>query len=118
MMYYRLTKNIQIFLVDDSFSMERHRQEVKALFGMLAYMVKGSDPDGIELYFTVSSERHKSRKGNTKELTSILEYHKYEGDSNIRSSLKCIVQNNKDRLNMPVRRASSGPQRTISGAST
>jgi len=107
MMYNRLTKNIQIFLIDDSFSMERHRQEVKALFGILAYMVKGSDPDGIELYFTVSSERHKSKKGSTKELTSILEYHKYEGDSNIRSSLKFIVQNYKDRLKMPVRRASS-----------
>lgn len=97
----------QIFLIDDSFSMERHWQEVEALFGLLAYMVKDSDPDGIELHFTISSKRYRSRKGKTKELTKILHDKKYEGDSNIRSSLQNIVQRYKEGLKKPVNPATS-----------
>lgn len=97
----------QIFLIDDSFSMERHWQEVEALFGLLAYMVKDSDPDGIELRFTISSKRHRSKKGRTKDLTKILHDKKYEGDSNIRSSLQNIVQKYKEGLKKPVNPATS-----------
>lgn len=93
---------MQIFLVDDSSSMKRHRQEIEALFGLLAYMVKDSDPDGIELHFTVSSEKHRSKKGKTKELTRILQNKEYEGYSNIRSSLKNIVDRYMEALREPV----------------
>lgn len=99
-------KEPQIFLIDDSLSMKRHRLEVQALVGLLAYMVKDSDPDGIELFFTISGIKHRSPKGKSKELTKILHHKTYEGNSNIRSSLQTIVQNYKERLKEPVKPAS------------
>lgn len=80
--------------------MRNHWREVQNLFGLLAYMVKDSDPDGIELYFTISSNKYKSK--HTKQLVKALGNKTYEGNSNIRSSLKNIVQQYKDGLKEPI----------------
>ena len=76
--------------------MKRHWKEVQKLFEILAYMVKSSDPDGIELHFTISSDTYKEKK--TRPLTNVLGTKSYEGQSNVRSSLHDIVEAYKYRL--------------------
>jgi hypothetical protein len=51
-----------VFLVDDALSMTAHWIHLVAVFEILAYLVKSADPDGIDLLFTMSSEKHNSRK--------------------------------------------------------
>ena len=86
----------QIILVDDSSSMKRHRNELKRIAKILGYMVKGSDKDGIELRFTISEQRYNFK--HTTQLVNVLETQRFEGKSNIRRSLKDIVQGYKDKL--------------------
>lgn len=74
-----------------------HWPELKTLFGLLAYMVKRADPDGIELYFTISDIEKRSK--NTTNLTKILERHRPNGTSNIRLRLNSILQAYKAKLN-------------------
>lgn len=52
------------------------------LLGLLAYTVKDSNPDGIELYFTIYSDEYKA-KTSTK-LSDKLEKKSPGGTSNIR----------------------------------
>jgi|SRR2546423_178812 len=42
--------------------MQKHWSKVISVFYVLAYMVKDSDPDGMDLLYTVSLERQKSKK--------------------------------------------------------
>ena len=44
-------------MIDDAESMRPYWQTVKNLVGTLAYIVKDCDPDGIELYYTISSDK-------------------------------------------------------------
>ncbi|KAF1953576.1 hypothetical protein CC80DRAFT_141675 [Byssothecium circinans] len=67
----RLDGRDQIFLVDDSISMKDHWNDVKRTFGALAYLVKGRDPDGIEIRFT-NSPMLIGRKKNRGPLLKIL----------------------------------------------
>lgn len=55
-------------------------------------MVKVTDPDGIEIRFTMSREK-KKRKRNTAPLLRILDEVPYDGTSNIRTDLGDILQN-------------------------
>jgi hypothetical protein len=52
----------QVFLIDDAASMKAHEAEVKRILGILAYLVKDSDPDGLELYFTCSKQCFKEKE--------------------------------------------------------
>ena len=79
--------------------MQRHWKEVQELFGTLAYMVKDSDPDGIELHFTISGQNHQSK--HTKGLVKVLGKKSYEGHSNIRSSLNTIVRRYLEKVEAP-----------------
>lgn len=51
----------QVFLVDNSTSMRNYWDKLVPLFDVLAYIVKGSDPDGLELYFTSSDCKCKDK---------------------------------------------------------
>ncbi|KAH7063887.1 hypothetical protein BKA63DRAFT_428685 [Paraphoma chrysanthemicola] len=44
----------QIFIIDNSASMQPHRQRVEETFAALSYIVKHFDRDGMDLYFTTS----------------------------------------------------------------
>ena len=81
----------QVFLIDNSESMRPYRKEVLDLFGLLGYMVKEKDPDGIELHFTMSRNR-KERARNTGQLLRNLETVQYFGTSNVRTQLGYILQ--------------------------
>ena len=79
--------------------MQRHRGEVLALFKPLAYLLKESDPDGIELYFTMSFEFLRSKRSS--KLVEFVEHNPpREGTSNIRLSLLKIIQDYQRRLNV------------------
>lgn len=41
--------------------MKAHEAEVKRILDILAYLVKDSDPDGLELYFTCSKNHFKEK---------------------------------------------------------
>ncbi|KAF2139612.1 uncharacterized protein K452DRAFT_320254 [Aplosporella prunicola CBS 121167] len=59
-----------IFLIDDTNSMKNHWGNVDMIFGLLAYMVKDVDPDGIELFFSSAEKGFKGK--NTSELSKML----------------------------------------------
>ncbi|PVI06060.1 hypothetical protein DM02DRAFT_34015 [Periconia macrospinosa] len=64
----------QIFLFDNSASMQHHWPDVKSTFGALAYLVKSKDPDGIEIRFTSSpttTARNRNRAPLLSKLNSI-----------------------------------------------
>jgi len=73
-----------------------HWDEVITLFGVLAYIVKDSDPDGIELFFINSSEHHKAR--TTTNLLAHLKQKRPEGTSDIKIKLALILQNYMAKL--------------------
>lgn len=45
--------------------MDPHWSQVKKVFGLLSYMVRDCDPNGLDLYFTNTSKTFKSRNMNT-----------------------------------------------------
>lgn len=77
--------------------MRPHCREVRDLFGLLGYIVKSKDPDGIELHFTMSRNR-KDRARHTGQLLRTLDSVRYYGTSNIRLQLAEILQNYHTRL--------------------
>lgn len=77
--------------------MHAYRNEVQELFGLLGYIVKSKDPDGIEIRFTMSCTR-KDRARNTGQLLSTLKNVPYSGTSNIRSQLGEILQDYHAKL--------------------
>ncbi|CAO2651710.1 Nn.00g042800.m01.CDS01 [Neocucurbitaria sp. VM-36] len=89
-----LLKNIEnrdhVFLIDDSYSMRAHWQELLATFSALAYLVKGADKDGIELEFS-SSKRHYRAK-NTTTLAHHVKGRPLSEPSNIEDSLGRILE--------------------------
>lgn len=92
-----LNERDHVFLIDNSLSMRPYRREVENLFGLLGYIVKGTDPDGIEIQFTMSRDR-KERAKNTGQLLRTLETVRYVGTSNIRIQLGDIFQDYHDKL--------------------
>ena len=77
--------------------MRRHCKDACDLFGLLGYMVKGTDPDGIELRFTMSRDRD-TRARDTGPLLRTLETAPFSGESNIRTQLGEILQDYHAKL--------------------
>jgi hypothetical protein len=65
--------NAQVFLIDDSGSMKPHWDDVRNTLNALAYLVKGADLDGMDLYFANSGyEAHsKDCKGLMKVFNTV-----------------------------------------------
>ena len=55
----------QAFLIDDAESMNAHWSQVKRLFGLLSYMVRDCDSNGLDLYFTNTSKTVNSSSMST-----------------------------------------------------
>ena len=77
--------------------MKHHWPDVKDLFGPLAWLLKTRDPDGIELYFTISDGGFTSRK-HSKQLCKAVSECSPRGQSNIRQPLSRILQAYQARL--------------------
>ena len=89
-------KNLKVFLLDDSWSMGRHWEEVRDVFAHLAYIVKDADPDDIELLFTMSSDEYSSHR--TTPLLNVLKGKRPQGVCNIRSPLSRVLKEYQARL--------------------
>jgi hypothetical protein len=76
--------------------MREHWDEVKRVFDLLGYIVKDSDPDGIELFFTKSAKQYKSTA--TTKLMKTIEERRLEGSTNIGSRLGDILQKYQGKL--------------------
>ncbi|KAM3071948.1 hypothetical protein ACMFMG_008416 [Clarireedia jacksonii] len=94
----RVQKRDHIFLIDDSWSMLEYWDKVTDIFSILAYIVKESDPDGVDLYFTMSSpgEHHNHRK--TSRLEKVVRNRKPRGKSDIRVMLDSILNDYTGKL--------------------
>jgi len=83
--------------------MRQHWPEVKKVFGILAYMVKTFDPDGLDLYFTQSPEKHHHK--HTKYLVNIVDKRMdnlEKGRSDISIRLDAILNAHIAQLRRPL----------------
>ncbi|KUJ17135.1 kinase-like protein [Mollisia scopiformis] len=85
----RLATRDHVFLIDDAASMKAHKVEVKRILDLLAYLVKDSDPDGIELYFTCSKQQIKAKEPS--KLVARFENNQPAGLTDIRTRLTAVI---------------------------
>jgi hypothetical protein len=71
--------------------------EMMSVFEILAYIVKEADDDGIDLYFTMSGEKHHNK--NASPLVEIVKKRRPRGTSEISFRLEAILDSYKSRLN-------------------
>jgi hypothetical protein len=81
----------QVFIIDDAASMREDWDELCRLFEILGYLVKKSDEDGIDLYFTMTEKKHNNK--NVSALVDIAKKRKnnLQGFSNINGRLDYIL---------------------------
>jgi hypothetical protein len=107
----------KVFIIDDAISMREHWDEMCELFGILAYIVKSSDKDGIDMYFTMSDKKHNDK--DTTRLVEIVEKRKnmLRGPSNINVRLHHILgdydRNLKNEIAMLRGRSVDAPQKFL-----
>jgi hypothetical protein len=88
-----------MFLIDDSQSMAPYWEQVKVVLEALSYIVKDCDPDGTELYFTISSQYRKDQ--NTTKLLKMLINKSLKGLTDIDLRLNEILEKYKAKLDEP-----------------
>lgn len=93
----QLTHRRQAFVVDNTESLKPHLPEVTQIIKLLPYMLKNSDPDGIDMYFTKSTRQLKFKK-KTKVLLEALCEEKFVGISNITIRINQIFEDYKAKL--------------------
>ncbi|KAH7409344.1 kinase-like domain-containing protein [Cadophora sp. MPI-SDFR-AT-0126] len=93
----RLERRDHTFLIDNSESMKAHWEEVTILVGILAYMVKPFDANGLEMMYTISSSKSITSKNSSKLVTS-LEKTKPAGMSDISIRLNSILEQYKSKI--------------------
>ena len=77
--------------------MQSHRNEVVALVRLLAYLLKKTDPDGIDIYFTMTNHHHRSKSSS--QIVKALKNHDPPADRcNIRTRLLKIVGDYQTKL--------------------
>ena len=86
----------KIFIVDNSASMQAHRKEVFDVTSLLIYMLKLKDPDGLDLYFTQSTQ--KVHSGKSSKLSAAVYEAKFKGMSDMRNRLSRILQEHKSKF--------------------
>ena len=76
--------------------MDAHWSQVKRVFGLLSYMVRDCDPNGLDLYFTNTSKTFKSRNMNT--LMGELGTRTPKGLPDMRSRFASIIENYQSKF--------------------
>jgi hypothetical protein len=76
--------------------MSPYWDDVKSVFEVLAKIVKSADPNGIDLYFTMSEERYNSKKWGVNSSSKLVRIvnerrHRIRGSSNISYRLYSIL---------------------------
>ncbi|PVH88884.1 hypothetical protein DL98DRAFT_565731 [Cadophora sp. DSE1049] len=93
----RLERRDHAFLIDNSRSMKVHWADVTMLVGILAYMVKPFDSNGLEMMYTISSSKSITSKHSSK-LVASLEKTKPAGMSDISIRLNSILEQYKSKI--------------------
>lgn len=73
-----------------------HRQNVQKVVSLLGYILKDSDPDGLDIYFTQSTGKVNSRKST--ELSTAVSQARFQGVSDMRTRLSQILQVHIDKF--------------------
>jgi hypothetical protein len=76
--------------------MADHWEEVRNVLDVLAYIVKDSDPDGLEFYFTISTDYKRST--NPRELLKLLHGKCHIGSTDINLRLNEIIDKYRAKL--------------------
>lgn len=89
-------------MIDDSKTMDKHWKAVKELAMLLTWLVKGTDDDGVDLFFLSSPKRHKC-KTSTK-MYQYINDHKARTSTNLDARLNDDLEEYAKRLENPSRR--------------
>lgn len=84
-----LNKRDHVFLIDDSESMQQHNDAVALLLELLVYIVKDSDPDGVDLFFAGSQTSARSKK--VEKVSDTFDQVKFKGKPEMVSAMKKIL---------------------------
>ncbi|KAL8919647.1 MAG: hypothetical protein Q9208_006679 [Pyrenodesmia sp. 3 TL-2023] len=115
-----LNERDHIFLVDNSETMKQYKKHIADVVSLLAYIVKDSDDDGLDIHFTQSASKINSKKST--EISSAIYQQPYIGISDMRGRLGTILQEHINRFGAPVtpsrsrfgRHRSPHPQKRLS----
>ncbi|KAI4090803.1 MAG: hypothetical protein LQ339_008265 [Xanthoria mediterranea] len=115
-----LNERDHIFLVDNSGTMKQYRKQVAEVVELLAYIVKASDDDGLDVHFTQTSQKFNSK--SSKEMSNAALQQPYWAMSDMRGRLGTILQEHIKRFGDPVlpprsrfgRQRSPHPQKPLS----
>ncbi|KAI4126118.1 MAG: hypothetical protein LQ338_003923, partial [Usnochroma carphineum] len=95
-----------IFVVDNTESMERHRDNVIKVVSVLSYLLKTSDKNGLDLYFTQSTKKVNS--GRSTKLAEAVNQVPFLGTSSMRHCLSNIFDEHKNRFGSTTGNSSGG----------
>ncbi|KAL8831869.1 MAG: hypothetical protein Q9191_000621 [Dirinaria sp. TL-2023a] len=79
-----------IFVIDNTKSMLPHRNNAISVVSLLGYIVKDSDPNGLDVYFTQST--HSAHSSKSTDLSMAVSRAPFQGISNMRARLGQILQ--------------------------
>lgn len=91
-----LHKRDHIFLIDTSATMKQHKLNIQRLTLLLAYILKNTDENGLDIYFTQSAREVNSRKSS--DIANSILHEAFEGKSDMRASLKRVLQQHIERF--------------------
>lgn len=96
-----------MFLVDNSATMQQYKMDVKNIILLLAYIVKDSDKDGLDIFFTQDSQTVHSTKSS--ELSESIDQVRFRGISDVRGRLITLFQDHIDKFGAQVQPSPSFP---------
>ncbi|KAL8896162.1 MAG: hypothetical protein Q9207_007843 [Kuettlingeria erythrocarpa] len=115
-----LNQRDHIFLVDNSETMRQYKTQIAGVASLLAYIVKDSDDDGLDIHFTQSVYQTNSKKSTG--ISSAIHQQPYRGIPDMRGRLGSILQEHINRFGALVspsrsrfgRQRSPQPQKRLS----
>ena len=81
---------VQIFLIDNSATMKQYKENIERVISLLAYMVKGSDKDGLDIFFTQTARKINSQRSS--KLSTSIRQVQFVGVPDMRGRLQSISQ--------------------------
>lgn len=76
--------------------MRAHRKNVVKVVSLLAYLLKDSDPNGLDICFTQSTEKMNSAK--SKKLSKVVKQVTFQGISSMRTCLSHLLEEHKNKF--------------------
>lgn len=109
-----------IFLIDNSATMKQYSREIERVISLLAYMLKKSDKDGLDIYFTQSLKKVNSQKSS--KLSASIHQEPFVGITDMRGRLQNVSQEHINKFGTLIspskklfgRQSPPEPQRPIS----